>query len=283
MTSQTTCPICHTIFRIAELSLSSSKGMVQCGVCGMVFDALQNAEHVNENQLNEEQTDPDLTTNQTPVSIPTPEDKPADIPKFELFEEDQNTPALKAAEDTDLDDDAELTTEEMPVIHFKQTHTRQHKILWSISIFILIIAFVIQIATLYRDKLAATFPILSPLFVNLCDLAQCQITLPRDKNLIKVTNTTFEADTKNPHLLYVNIGMENQADIAIDYPAISLSLTNDDDTIVIVRNFKPVDYGLAPDKIARGIKPHAEMTAKLTLEIKDVAVSGYKIIIFYTP
>lgn len=36
---QTVCPICHTIFRVAATTLHDSDGMVQCGVCGMVFNA----------------------------------------------------------------------------------------------------------------------------------------------------------------------------------------------------------------------------------------------------
>ncbi len=36
---QTVCPICHTIFRVAATALHDTDGMVQCGVCGMVFNA----------------------------------------------------------------------------------------------------------------------------------------------------------------------------------------------------------------------------------------------------
>ncbi|HET9113418.1 MAG TPA: DUF3426 domain-containing protein [Burkholderiales bacterium] len=36
---QTVCPICHTIFRVAAAALHDTDGMVQCGVCGMVFNA----------------------------------------------------------------------------------------------------------------------------------------------------------------------------------------------------------------------------------------------------
>lgn len=283
MTSQTTCPICHTIFRIAELSLSSSKGMVQCGVCGMVFDALQNADHQEESVLDVKSTE----SRQADEAINESDSVAANIAEYtaeaELVEADPQISASNDPAEADFHIHPKENAEEIPPIQFKQSTTKRHKVLWSFAILILIVALITQITIFYRDRLAANLPALSPLLISLCELAQCQIALPQDKELIKITNTTFEADAKNPHILYVNIGLENQADVALEYPSISLSLTNDDDVIVVVKNFKPSDFGIAPEKLSHGFKQHAEISAKLTLEINKIAVSGYRIKTFYTP
>ena len=81
----------------------------------------------------------------------------------------------------------------------------------------------------------------------------------------------------------VIIGVTNESDYPVAFPYISLTLTSENEDAITKRNFSPNLYLTKADTQINGIQPHAESIAKLTLNVADDSVSGYKVSIFYTP
>lgn len=302
MTIQTTCPICHTIFRVTELSLTGSKGMVQCGVCGMVFDAHQNAVADPEKPSETDLTSVDLIAQD--LSLQDHSTDSLDLVNLEVdnssTENTQPTeslglerakteviPLVHMPTEADLSDEI---TEESRVssdhiadaIQFKPRPNKRHIILWLSSATLLVFILIVQLLFLNRDHLAANYSWSIPLLNKLCTIANCKVSLPKDISSIKITHSSFEADPNDSKVIIVNIGLENDSDVANAFPDIALSLTNDEDMIVTKKNFKPQWYLPISSSKNTGLRPHTEVNVKLILEVDDTSVSGYKLTTFYS-
>lgn len=306
MSSNTTCPICHTVFRISSLSLDESKGMVQCGVCGMVFDALQNADQIEDNNVS---SPPSVESPIASVDLSVSTAEPlleesaaaniSSLPMEQLQETGSNPhqdieyPEPEAAAQPDVSDSETSAlptvnshtlppTDASPTdISFISRTSRPHLYLWVVLALILSILLAVQFAVYYRDKLAANYPGIEPALGTICELANCRVQLPTDLDVIKITATSFEADTVNPSLISVHIGLENQSNMRVALPNLALTLTNDAEEIVVKRNFRPYEYLPSSDKNLKGIAGRSEISSHLVIDTKGISVSGYKITIFY--
>lgn len=289
MSDQTICPICHTVFRITAIALADSKGMVQCGVCGMVFNA----------QLHS------VTDDRTP--LPTPslvDEQPPELAVSDLdpIVTNEATTSEFAAHPSAGDDQSEQTTSmphtvderaeinknvgvdstlAPPFFQFTKKNVRKRASLEMGFLAVLLLLLAAQILIVYRDRLAVNVPHLLPALKLLCTITNCQIKLPADKSLIRISNTSFEVDPKNPDVISVDIMLENQANTILAYPNIALSLTNDDDRVIARKNFKPNDYLTQSQILNKGIAAHAEATIQLTLAVANVQATGYKLLVFY--
>ncbi len=302
VTSQTACPICHTVFRVAEASLAGTKGMVQCGVCGMVFDAIQNSvvnddkplEKTNEAVIAEPEYhyhlhQPAATIVESDLveqSVQELVEQPSQLESIISEEISVVIPeeSINVEDDTITVDDNlihEPVEPEVQEISFKPKHSRLYKIGWTVTALLLVLLLAIQFSILYRDKIVAIQPAAKPILSTICTLADCSINLITDPNLIKISNSSFEADPNNPNIILVQIGLENLSNYAIAYPSIALTLTNDADEPVVKRNFLPADYLIATKMNSSGISAHSDLTVKLKISAADVKVSGYKLIVFY--
>lgn len=289
MSDQTTCPICHTVFRVTVISLADSKGMVQCGVCGMVFDAHLNSVPDDttplsisplaadiQSELATSDIDPAVSPPETPSAFtalhPATDNKPEHITEETQFAEGQTV---------FNENEAVNSSPALPNIQFTKKNSRKRASLEIGFVVVLLMLLVVQFSIAYRDLLAVNFPQLVPVLNTLCTVTNCQIKLPADKNLIKINNTSFEVDPKNPNLISVHIELENQSDTVIAFPNIALSLTNDDDEVLARKNFRPKDYLTRSQTLNNGIAVHGGAAVKLTLAVSDIQATGYKLLIFY--
>jgi len=281
--------------------------MVQCGVCGMVFDALQNSDHSDDigdaSNPPVEQTDISVGDLAAPLIEPLSEEPTASSEPAKPVEQLQEINPVSLHLDTvdsnieesvdvdlsDLDIDTRHADSSDPPqpnvtpreVNFVTRPSHQRQYLWLMTSFVLCVLVAAQFTILYRDKLTANFPDVAPAIDALCHLSNCQVQLPTDLNLVKITSTAFEADTVNPNLISMHIGLENQSDIRIAFPSLALSLTNDEDEIVVKRNFRPSEYLSRQNNVTEGIAAHEEVSAHLIIDVDGVSVSGYKISIFY--
>ena len=226
--------------------------MVQCGVCGMVFDALLNSipddttpHDVSPLPVND-QPGPDLIDEPAAHDSEPVDAAPAETPPAYETTLSATEGKLEVTEETQLADEqltviskseAVNTAPVLSSIQFTKKHSRKRASLEFGLALVFLMLLAVQFSILYRDQLAANVPHIAPALNTLCALSNCQIKLPADKNLIKIINTSLEVDPKNPDLISVHIGLENQSDTAIAYPNIALSLTNDDDEVLVRKNF----------------------------------------------
>lgn len=266
--------------------------MVQCGVCGMVFNAHQNAFEVDTGTQNDS---PDSAADQpidAIVELPAPPQPDEDASVIVDISEPESTqiqPAeslfnvdmpmdehISSAENVAEDDHAQANP-----IQFGSKSPRKHILAWSVFSLLLICLLILQFSIFYRVELATNVPQLEPVLHEFCKLTNCSIDLPKDVNLVKITDTVFEVDPKNPDLISVRIGLENESDMRIGLPNVALSLTNDQDEVIAKRNFTPSQFLIPPANEKSGIPAHEAVSAHLLLDVHGISVSGYKVLLFY--
>ncbi|MHB1676324.1 MAG: zinc-ribbon and DUF3426 domain-containing protein [Sulfuriferula sp.] len=292
---QTVCPICHTIFRIAATTLTESDGMVQCGVCGMVFNA---HEHWVETTVAHEPTatianaaEPALITEDLSSNAENIEAAESAEANLAAISESVSTPSEQAVHTeitnslVSAPDLAERPLQQMDLppdtMEFKNFNQRKHSILFTGLSITLTLLLLMQLAYLYRNHLASQLPQIKPGLVRLCNTFGCTISLPHNIDALKINNTELTIDPKIPSLMQVRLGLENLSNTPVAYPAIALALTNQADEIVVRRNFQPQDYLGSSTPGVSGIAPSDEVSVNLTIKINALKVSNYKVLLFY--
>jgi hypothetical protein len=266
--------------------------MVQCGVCGMVFNAYQNTIEADGGSQSDLPYSPATQPIDTIAELPAPQlpDEDASVivdisesestqmqPAESLFNVDMPMDVqINSAENVGEDDRAQANP-----IQFGSKSPRKHILAWSFFSLLLICLLILQFSIFYRVKLAATVPQLEPVLHEFCKLTGCSIDLPKDVNLVKITDTAFEVDPKNPDFISVRIGLENESDMRIGLPNVALSLTNDQDEVIAKRNFTPSQFLVPPVNEKSGIPAHEAVSAHLLLDVHGISVSGYKVLLFY--
>ena len=293
MINQTLCPICHTLFRVAENTLIESNGMVQCGVCGMVFNALEHwvettAEHETAPPtslppraepafilINAPYIELPSTALATHESYPEPILLTTDAPPFIA---DKDLPPQLIATGLSLDEPDEAPVEP---IDFKNRSRKKPAFFFASLSLLLSLVLLTQLGYFYKDSLAAALPKIKPDLLTICQYLDCSVQLPHDSNLLRINNVDFKMDAQQPTHIHVRLTLENLADSAIAYPDIALTLTNDADETVVKRNFQPVDYIEKKTIISTGIAARTEFVVNLTLDVSHINVSNYKVLLFY--
>lgn len=283
---QTACPICHTVFKIDNKHLSSAQGMVQCGVCGMVFNAPQHMQGT--------QQQPAPPTHDIPVTAPAealPDAIAADPDTIESnsfvaheLVMSNDTKLINETIDADIPD---ASTESLPTdvnepeaiapIHFKRCLSRNHKVVYFLVAVLLTSSLAVQLSIPYRYQIAAAYPTLTPLYDTICEGHLCSMTTPYDVSQIELTNSSFEIDPKHKNLIKVTLDIQNNANMRLQYPRFALTLLDNEDTIVSIRKIYPSNY---LNNVHKLLDPHEEQVIKLQISLIENNVSGYKVRLF---
>ncbi|BBP02482.1 zinc-ribbon and DUF3426 domain-containing protein [Sulfuriferula nivalis] len=281
MILHTACPICHTVFKVDEQHLSSAQGMVQCGVCGMVFNAAQHIQPsvhtqspvVSSVHIDEVETQTLITNSDSIESdIIIEEELPA--VHETTVTDDITTNTDHSLISSDIIDSAYAT--DVP-IQFKKQISRSRKISYAMGTMLLTSLLLLQISIPYRYQLSSSLPVLKPLFNTLCEGHLCTMEPPYDVSQIELTNSNFEIEQKNKKFIKVTLALQNNANYKLQFPRFLLTLLDSDDTVVSIRKISPDDYISFNRDF---LQPHDERIIKLDLSVNESAVSNYKIRFF---
>ena len=297
MSLQTACPICHTVFKVDDSHLASAQGMVQCGVCGMVFNARQH--------LKLEQSQPpvvaiDASPAAAPVIPTTLETINADTyaaidstpelsgPEFSItahsptldavIAEDVFLPLVDAPTQPEPSDIVNIAND-TPAIQFKKQTSPKLKTTYAILVIALASGLVLQLSLQYKDQLTARFPALLPIYSSFCEGTLCTMATPYDASQIALTNSSFEIDPKHKDRIIVTLDITNNAEMTLQYPRIALTLLDNEDRIISVKNLSSQDYLLAKNR-QNELMPHDDTNIKLLITVDAERVVGYKIKLF---
>lgn len=297
---QTLCPICHTIFRVTAETLKQSDGMVQCGVCGMVFMAEEHQMDLAGAQTARAASEPlqehDAAAASSSLTL-TSLELPADIADslWSAGSDDAEVataapligplPQLAGAANSSFGADEQAVAISEPStdpIDFKSVGKKKASPVWMGGAAFLLVLLLLQFAYLFRDSLAAAFPRAKPGLAATCQAFGCSVGLPHDINSLRIDSTEFKVDAQHPNRVHVELGLENQGLTSLALPHVALALTNDADEVLARRNFGPADYLGDSRAIAAGIAPQQLITGQLTLDMSGINASNYKVFLFYT-
>jgi len=251
MSLVTRCPICGTAFRVQSSQLEAQSGTVRCGKCGGVFNGV--AALVEEGDAR--------------IAL-----EPS--PQLGLFDPGRQAPPSVAPSGA----------AHRPGFLAPEPRPRRATGLWALAALFGVLALAAQFTYRFRAELAAWNPAAREAFVALCQPLGCEVPLPRHPELMSIDASELQADTRRDGLIVLTASIRNRARFAQDYPALELTLTDENDHPVLRRVLAPRDYLDAPrsaELIGQGISGGGEAALRVYLDTSRTRAIGYRLYLFY--
>ena len=139
-----------------------------------------------------------------------------------------------------------------------------------------------------KDSLAASEPRLDAALQMLCNALGCQIEPPRRVESLVIDSSTFHKIAPDAYRL--SFVLKNTGSVALEMPALELTLTDTQDQAVVRRVLLPAQFGANTGLLA----PRAEVAGVVSLRVSGDAggavspsgtnslrVAGYRVLAFY--
>ncbi|MBI4937636.1 MAG: DUF3426 domain-containing protein [Nitrosomonadales bacterium] len=267
MTAITRCPTCNTRFKASQEQLEACQGIVRCGRCHAVFNAVEH--------LYDDEPSPQLSL---PITQEEPE--PRQVPS--ATHEQPGTGAVNLTEEEiSLTLAQQVTLAEEPLEATLKLARQRRRWPWAVGSLLLLIVLLAQAAYFFRVELAARLPGFKPVLISYCKLLQCSIPLPQQADSISIESSDMEADPSQGSAITLNAILRNRAPYAQAHPSLELALTDMQDKVLARRTFRPAEY-LKPDEDeSAGLPPGREVRIKLHLDTTDLRPAGYRLFLFY--
>jgi hypothetical protein len=141
-----------------------------------------------------------------------------------------------------------------------------------------------QATHFYRSDLIATYPLLKPVYVRVCDLFQCSVPLPQRPKLINIEASDLQSvDPARPGVIQLTATLRNHAGYDVGYPALDLVLTNTKEHTLARRIFLPEEYLGGGRNAQAGIPANAEITVRLDLDTGELGAAGFRLDLLPAP
>ncbi|CAE6860804.1 hypothetical protein R69927_02604 [Paraburkholderia domus] len=145
---------------------------------------------------------------------------------------------------------------------------------------LLVIALLAQLAWWQRETVQVNFPRSQTLYAKVCAQLGCQITPPHDIDGLQVEPSDLR-QIDGPHKLELKMPLRNRFNVALAYPAIELTLLDDQNNVAVRRILWPQDYVAPGTPIAAGLPAHTTQTMIVHLDTGNAVASNFRVQIFY--
>ena len=297
----TSCPACETQFLLSTEHLKAYRGKVQCGHCEHIFNAKNRLTEVSDNIQSAAEYPANVeTSRQTTTS--NFEDKPINdvldgvlgtVPNLEdlnansALDADANDPFIGEQTHINIEDNYSYEDESPIAIDDLSTDSKFRSRKTKLNIWLLLLSlFLISLAALQtvyflRIKIAAEYPQFKPYLVQACSYLQCRIDLPKNVDLFIIDDSDMQESEDHAKVVDFSSLLINKAKYTQTYPNIELTLTDTDDQPVVRRLIKPSEYLNANTNMAAGIASKEEVRVKLAINVADLSVAGYRVLLDY--
>ena len=191
------------------------------------------------------------------------------------------TPDLRADQSSEgEDDEAPDATEDVSFVKAARRRAFWRKPLVRSGLvvlgLVLATALAAQVAVHERNRLAAVAPQLRPLLLALCEPLGCELAPLRQIAEVVIDSSSFNKARGDSYVLAVT--MKSRSTVALEMPAVELTLTDAQDQPVLRRVLLPADMG-APQELAAGGEWSASVSVLVTTG--GARVAGYRLLAFY--
>lgn len=153
--------------------------------------------------------------------------------------------------------------------------------LWGLGVGILMGTLAVQAAFLFRQEITRNWPLLRPLYVELCTYLGCTVPLPRIAAAIRITSSHLESDPTDATRFVLNARIRNEARHPQEHPHLELTLTDTRERPVVRRVLLPAEWA-ADDKLSAGFLAGEEIEISLPFEATGVTTAvGYRVYAFF--
>ncbi|GHT94457.1 hypothetical protein FACS1894116_08490 [Betaproteobacteria bacterium] len=158
--------------------------------------------------------------------------------------------------------------------------TRATRMFWGLLVFVLGVALALQSTYLFRHAIAREVPILRPWLVMACAELECDMPLPRDLSLIRISDSDLQSDPGRPGHYVFFATISNQANFVQDWPSLELTLSDGINTPLARRVIPPAEW-VTRERIGNGFAPRSDLSVRLVLEVDQLDPSNYHVDRFY--
>lgn len=202
----TQCNHCNAIFRVTMKELTAAQGLLRCGECDNIFDAMRSLSQT----LPEERRFAKLGT-VTAADF-------AEIP-----------PPLKPNHATSH-------------VQFNWPWRREMSRYW-LRVLLGILALLLLLQVIYSSRhWLAQQPLTATLTQQACNLIGCSITQPRDVGKINLLSRNIYSHPNTPNVLTISASIQNDAAFPQPYPLIEISFLDQNNKVMALRRFPPEEY-----------------------------------------
>ena len=156
--------------------------------------------------------------------------------------------------------------------------------LWSLLAALAAMILVAQIVLHFRSELATGVPASRDTLEGACRLLGCELRLPRQVKLLSIDSYDVHPDPRREGVIVLNAVIRNRAPFPQEYPALHLTLTDEEDRALVSRSVLPREY-LEPARFAelvkRGIEAGGEAALTLHFDASRTRATGYELVLFY--
>ena len=305
-TAVTQCPHCSAKFRVRPEQVKLHAGLVRCGACRGIFDAV---EHLIEGTLpaidpideHGEVASPQTIIQGMPAmtqSAETPEaaavDGTASLWKARTGAASQlmqgatspltsagvDDPPVRNIDVASRQGDEALQPGALNSYRWRPPPRANSMLMgWIYGLLCLlaIIGLAAQATYFFRDEIASRVPHMAPSLVTACSYLDCRLQPPRRGESLGFVGTDLAADPAHKGLLIFTATLRNSGATAVAYPHLVLSLDGLGGEMVVRRVFTPAEFAPATARLARGLDAGAEIEVKLYLDASQTNVVGFKV------
>ena len=138
----------------------------------------------------------------------------------------------------------------------------------------------VQLAWWQRETVMVAWPDAQPMFAKACSHLGCKVEPPRDIDGLLVEPSDLR-QVDGPHRLELKMPLRNRFDLALAYPAVELTLLDENNDIAVRRVLWPQDYVKPGTPIAAGLPARTTQTMIVRLDTGDAVASNFRVQIFY--
>ena len=249
----TQCTHCRAVFRVRAAHLVVARGHVECGACGLVFNALE--------RLGDEPTFEQRPAVAAPADATPPE--PAPPPEAPV------EPAL--AGPARLDPPADADPDEQAARKRRRASLRAER-RWGEFARLLLLVFAAQVAWAARESIWARFPVLVPPLRAQCEQWDCVALLKLPVPRVELLDESLREHPARDEALLWNATLHNLETYPVAWPSLELRLERANGALVAARRFAPRDY-LGRESQATELAPGAR--AMVVLELRKPSASTH--------
>lgn len=153
------------------------------------------------------------------------------------------------------------------------------RILWGVAGFILAVGLGVQVVVHERNRLVAYEPATLPFLKPLCDILGCSFAPVRQIESVVIDSSAFTRVRGDVYRLTVTY--RNMAPIAVETPALELTLTDLQDQAVVRRVFLSKELGLGQTQLDAASDAAIALPLTLKNTMGGDRIAGYRLLAFY--
>jgi predicted Zn finger-like uncharacterized protein len=289
----TSCPACETQFLLTKDHLKARRGKVQCGYCEHIFNAKNRLTEISDDITSAAEYQASIEVQGNEASQRAEEKAMSEVLNV-VLESVPNLENLESIQPNNLYIDEivieaeEIYQVETPTVIEDLTtnpkfHQRKTKLNVWLLLFSLLLAILASFQSIYaaRTKITAEYPEFKPYLVQACVLLKCEIDLPKNLDFFTIDDSDMQEDETHENVINFSSLLINSAPYAQAYPNIELTLTDTSDQPVLRKIISPAEYLANTANVTAGIASRDEVRINLAINVTDLAVAGYRVLLVY--